>query len=108
MIQFLQIASIRCSPYRHITVRHDQEIRREGKIRSKVFETTQDPPDRVVVVGDSPFNVQAASKAGINTIGGLCGRFPEDELPQAGAIAIYRDPAEILEKYNESPIASTG
>jgi HAD superfamily hydrolase (TIGR01549 family) len=64
------------------------------------------PHDAVLVVGDSPYDVLAATKADIKTIGVLCGGFAAEELRTAGAIAIYRDPADLLEKYNGSPIAA--
>lgn len=64
------------------------------------------PPDAVLVVGDSPYDVQAAAKAGLKTIGLLCGGFTEGELRKEGAIAIYRDPADLLQEYDRSPIAT--
>lgn len=63
-------------------------------------------PDQVIVVGDTPYDAEAAKKAGLRTIGVLCGGFPEDELRAAGCIAIYRDPAELLARYDESPLTS--
>jgi hypothetical protein len=35
----------------------------------------------------------------------LCGGFPEDDLRRAGCIAIYRDPAHLLDELDESPFA---
>jgi HAD superfamily hydrolase (TIGR01549 family) len=61
-------------------------------------------PSGVIVVGDTPHDAQAASKARLLTIGVLCGGFPEDELRAAGCIAIYRDPAALLAGYVESPL----
>src|SRR6185312_8209129 len=49
-----------------------------------------------IVVGDSPYDVQAAGKIGLRTIGVLSGGFPEADLRKAGCIAIYRDPADLL------------
>ena len=53
----------------------------------------------VLVIGDTPYDAQAAGKAGLRTIGVLCGGFTEDSLREAGCIAIYRDPADLLERY---------
>ncbi len=63
-------------------------------------------PDEAIVVGDTPFDVEAALKAGLKTIGMLCGGRPEELLRNAGAIAIYRDPADLLEQYDRSAIAT--
>jgi HAD superfamily hydrolase (TIGR01549 family) len=60
--------------------------------------------DRVFVVGDSPWDAIAAVRLGIRPIGVLCGGFPEEELRKAGCIAIYRDPADLLDRLDESPI----
>lgn len=46
-----------------------------------------------VVVGDSPFDAEAAWKAGIPFIGVQCGGFPEHKLRQPGCLGLYRDPA---------------
>ncbi|HQT77967.1 MAG: HAD family hydrolase [Rhodospirillales bacterium 20-64-7] len=58
-----------------------------------------------IVIGDTPYDAQAAAKAGIRTIGLLCGGFAEDDLRKAGCIAIYRDPADLLARYADSVLA---
>ncbi len=58
-------------------------------------------PSRAIVIGDSPYDAIAAGRAGARTIGVLCGGFPEADLRQTGCIAIFRDPADILERYPE-------
>jgi HAD superfamily hydrolase (TIGR01509 family) len=62
------------------------------------------PPEAAIAVGDTPYDAEAAAKAGIRTIGMLCGGFPAAELEAAGCIALYRDPADLLERYDESPL----
>ena len=59
-------------------------------------------PDQAVVVGDTPYDAQAASKAGLRTIAVLCGEFPEADLRDAGCVAVYRDPAHLLAEYEQS------
>jgi HAD superfamily hydrolase (TIGR01549 family) len=61
--------------------------------------------EEVVVVGDSPHDAEAARKAALRTVGVLCGGFPEAALRQAGCVAIYPDPADLLRRYEESPLA---
>jgi HAD superfamily hydrolase (TIGR01549 family) len=58
-----------------------------------------------VVVGDTPYDAQAAGKISLRTIGVLCGGFPEAELKAAGCIQIYKDPADLLARYDETIIA---
>lgn len=53
----------------------------------------------MLVIGDTPYDAQAAAKAGLRTIGVLCGGFSEESLREGGCIAIYRDPADLLARY---------
>ena len=58
------------------------------------------------VVGDTVWDVQAAMKAGLGTIGLLCGGVSRGELENAGAIAVYDDPADLLAGLDRSPLAA--
>jgi phosphoglycolate phosphatase-like HAD superfamily hydrolase len=58
----------------------------------------------VVVIGDAPYDAEAAGKAGLRTIGFRCGGFAEARLLDAGCFAIYDGPADLLERYDESPL----
>lgn len=62
-------------------------------------------PREVVVVGDSPFDAQAAIKAGVSAVGVLSGGFPENELRAAGCVEIFRDPEALLAGYEGSSLA---
>lgn len=57
-----------------------------------------------VVVGDTPYDAEAAGKIGLRTIGVLCGGFPKSELRATGCIEIYDGPADLLARYDESII----
>ena len=76
-----------------------------------IFETALARLDGVeaaeaIVVGDTPYDAQAAAAAGLKTIGLLSGGFPEDVLREAGCIAIYQDIADLLANYEQSPLAA--
>ncbi len=60
--------------------------------------------DRVLVVGDTPYDAEAAGKAGVRTIGLRCGGWPAKELRAAGCIAVFDDPADLLARFDESPL----
>jgi HAD superfamily hydrolase (TIGR01549 family) len=49
----------------------------------------------VTVVGDAVWDLLAARRAGMLSVGLLTGGYGEDELGQAGAFRVYRDPAEL-------------
>jgi HAD superfamily hydrolase (TIGR01549 family) len=61
--------------------------------------------DQAIVVGDTPYDAEAAARANLQTIGLLCGSWKEKELRQAGCIAIYKNPADLLAHYDKSPLA---
>jgi HAD superfamily hydrolase (TIGR01509 family) len=58
--------------------------------------------DEAVMLGDTPYDIEAASKAGVNVIAFRCGGW--DDAGLAGAIAIYDDPADLLAHYDDSPL----
>ena len=62
-------------------------------------------PLEAIVVGDTPYDAQAAGKISLRTLGVLCGGFPEAELRAVGCIQIYQDPADLLARYEETLIA---
>ena len=63
-------------------------------------------PADAIVVGDTPYDAEAALKAGLHTIGVLSGGFPEEDLRAAGCVRIYKDAADLLANYDTSPLAS--
>ncbi|PSO57151.1 MAG: hypothetical protein BRC35_07740, partial [Cyanobacteria bacterium QH_10_48_56] len=60
-----------------------------------------------IAVGDTPYDAQAAGKINLRTIGVVCGGFTEAELREAGCVAVYRNPAELLAPYKQSPLTSS-
>ena len=62
-------------------------------------------PEDAVIVGDTPYDAEAAQKAGVRTIGMLCGGWTEQKLRDAGCVAVFKDPADLLARYAQSPIA---
>jgi beta-phosphoglucomutase-like phosphatase (HAD superfamily) len=61
----------------------------------------------VVVVGDSPYDAEAAGKVGLRTIGFRSGGFAEAKLRAAGCIAIYDGPADLLARYDDSVLVES-
>lgn len=55
-----------------------------------------------VAIGDTPYDAEAAGKAGIATIGVLCGGFTETSLRQAGCVEIYPGPATLFARFESS------
>jgi HAD superfamily hydrolase (TIGR01509 family) len=61
-----------------------------------------------VLVGDAVWDVLAAAEAGIDCVALTCGGTPEGELRDAGAVAVYPDPAGLLAELAASPLARLG
>jgi HAD superfamily hydrolase (TIGR01509 family) len=64
------------------------------------------PAEETVMLGDTPYDIQAAGKVGIGVIAFRCGGFSDEDLK--GALALYDDAADLLAHYDESPLGNPG
>jgi HAD superfamily hydrolase (TIGR01509 family) len=67
-------------------------------------------PANVVMLGDTPYDIESAHKAGVEVITFRCGGFDEGQLKNANdsrrsSLAIYDHPADLLKNYDNSPLA---
>jgi HAD superfamily hydrolase (TIGR01509 family) len=63
-------------------------------------------PDGSVVVGDSPWDMKAAAKLGLESMGFRCGGFADEDLLEAGASLLYDGPEDLLRRFESSPFAA--
>lgn len=63
------------------------------------------PAERAVFVGDTVWDMQAGSRAGVRCVGVLCGGIPRADLEESGAGAVYADPAHLLSALGEGALA---
>ena len=61
-------------------------------------------PHEAIMLGDTPYDVQAAGQAGVRVIAVRSGGFSDRDL--AGALAIYDDLADLLAHFAESPLGT--
>jgi len=103
-----------CKEKARITDLTGGETSRDDAKRSKphpdIFQAALDKlgdvaPSEAIVVGDTPWDAIAARHADLRTIGVLCGGFPAAELRDAGCVAIYQGPADLLARYGDSLLA---
>nr|WP_303652532.1 HAD family hydrolase [Paludisphaera mucosa] len=59
---------------------------------------------QVVMLGDTPYDVEAATKAGVAVIAVRSGGWADEDL--RGAIAVYDDVADLLAHYDDSPLGT--
>jgi len=81
-------------------------------------ETTKPAPDLVeaaqskadtadaVMVGDTPYDIAAAAKAGTPTLALLTGGFSEQELTEAGAAAVFASIADLRAGIDATPLGA--
>lgn len=68
---------------------------------------TGEPPERVLMIGDTPYDIEAARRAGVGTIALRCGGgWSEQDL--ADALAVFDDPLDLLLNYDRSPLVGRG
>jgi HAD superfamily hydrolase (TIGR01509 family) len=97
----------------HITDLVDEETSADDADRSKpapdIFQATLDrlklPADRVLALGDTPWDIEAAQKAGVQTVAVTSGGWSEQGLREAGAIEVYPSVAELSLHFEHSPFA---
>lgn len=61
-------------------------------------------PEEAVLLGDTPWDVAAAARAGVRTVALRTGGWRDEDL--AGAVAIFDDPAHVLRCWDETPFAA--
>ncbi len=89
----------------HMTNKEQVE---ESKPAPDIFRTALEgaglEPERALVVGDTVWDVHSAAKCGLQVIGVLTGGNTRHQLEEAGAVAVYEDPADLLAHLDDSPI----
>lgn len=61
-------------------------------------------PEEALMIGDTPYDIAAARRAGVATIAFRCGDWPDADL--AAAIGIYDGPWHLLRELASSPIST--
>ena len=90
----------------------------DGWTTSEDVENTKPEPDLVlaaieklgtadaVMVGDTPWDIEAAGKADVATIAVMTGGFSRAELEEAGAVAVFASIAELRARLDETPLGA--
>lgn len=85
-----------------------EDVQRYGPEGGDLVETAMryagSPRDGVILLGDTPFDVEAGRRAGATVVAFRCGGWGDAAL--VGASAIYDDPRDLLANYNRSPLAA--
>lgn len=73
-----------------VTHSHASASKPEPDILRLALDRIQCPPAEALMIGDTPYDIEAAARTGVATVALRCGGFSNQDL--AGALAVYDDP----------------
>jgi HAD superfamily hydrolase (TIGR01509 family) len=76
-----------------------EQAKPEPDILQAALSTADLQAENCIFVGDSVWDVEACNRVGMPCVALLSGGISEHELTDAGAVAVYRDPAHLLEEF---------
>jgi HAD superfamily hydrolase (TIGR01509 family) len=68
------------------------------------LDKADEPPEDAIMVGDTPWDVHAARRAGVDTVAVLTGGFAIEELTESGAVAVFESVGELCQRLEETPL----
>lgn len=77
----------------------------EPNIFGKGLEKISVAPERALAVGDTIYDVEAARRAGVATVGLTSGPFDAAQMKDAGAVVVFAGVAELLREFDRSPLS---
>ena len=77
----------------------------EPDLVKAALERGGESPDDAIMVGDTPWDVHAARRAGVDTVAVLSGGFAIEELRDSGAVAVFEMVADLCARLDETPLA---
>lgn len=81
-----------------------EESKPDPDIVQAALKSADAKPAEALMLGDTPYDVQASGRAGVRCVALRCGGWGDADL--ADAVAVYDDPADLLARYAESPFAA--
>jgi HAD superfamily hydrolase (TIGR01509 family) len=82
-----------------------KETKPQPDLVNAALERSGGSREEAVMVGDTPWDVKAASHAGVETLTVRTGGFGVDELRDAGASAVFESVAELCAKLDDTRLA---
>jgi HAD superfamily hydrolase (TIGR01509 family) len=104
LARLLAIADVRDLIESEVSSSDAERSKPDSDLVHAALDRLQLPAAQVVMLGDTPYDVEAARRAGVATVALRSGGWNR-ELD--GAIAIYDDPADLLASFDDSPLART-
>lgn len=79
-----------------------EQSKPEPDIIRAALEQVHATPSEAILIGDTPYDIYSARRAGVSTIAFTCGGSSKESLRDA--IAIYEGPKELLKAFRQSPL----
>jgi HAD superfamily hydrolase (TIGR01509 family) len=79
-----------------------EESKPDPDIIQAALKRARAKPPEAIMIGDTPYDVEAARRAGVGIIAFRSGGWNDADL--AGAIAIYDGPSDLVQQLDESPL----
>lgn len=76
----------------------------EPDLVHSALERAEADPHEAVMIGDTPWDVQAAARAEVQTLAVMTGGFSREELTEAGAAGVYESVAELRGRLEDLPL----
>jgi HAD superfamily hydrolase (TIGR01509 family) len=83
-----------------------EESKPDPDIVQAALKSADARPGEAIMLGDTPYDVEASGRAGVRCVALRCGGWDDADL--GDAVAVYDDPADLLESYAASPFARDG
>lgn len=81
-----------------------EESKPDPDIVQAALKSADARPEQAIMLGDTPYDVEASGRAGVRCVALRCGGWGDADL--GDAVAVYDDPADLLARYEESPFAA--
>jgi HAD superfamily hydrolase (TIGR01509 family) len=82
-----------------------EQTKPEPDLVKAALEKAGAEPGDAVMLGDTPWDCEAAKRAGVETVALMTGGFSEQELTDAGAAAVFESLPDLLDRIEETPLA---
>jgi len=104
MTALLDVCGARALVHAHTSSDDAERSKPDPDILQVAIGRAQHEPSEILMLGDTPYDVESAQRAGVGSVALRSGGWGDADL--AGALAIYDDAADLLRGYDASPFAS--
>ena len=102
LLPLLKIAGADCLMDAATSADDAEESKPDPDIILAAMKRAKASPSETIMIGDTPYDVEASRRAGVAIIAFRCGGWGDADL--AGALAIYDGPWDLVQRLDESPL----